>query len=132
MLRRPPISTRTDPLFPYTTLFRSLLRACANRHDEGSRLPDVFGRGETLGAEEPQVGNGNPEAYAPLLARLQQDLLEPLQLAQGARPAGNGIADIELDDLLAGDGAGVAHRAGRSEEDTSDLQELMRTAYAVC
>src|SRR3546814_19325272 len=28
MLRRPPISTRTDTLFPYTTLFRS------NRHDE--------------------------------------------------------------------------------------------------
>src|SRR3546814_12592028 len=24
MLRRPPISTRTDPLFPYTTLVRSL------------------------------------------------------------------------------------------------------------
>src|SRR3546814_18390093 len=24
MRRRPPISTRTDPLFPYTTLFRSL------------------------------------------------------------------------------------------------------------
>src|SRR3546814_19714527 len=24
MIRRPPISTRTDPLFPYTTLFRSL------------------------------------------------------------------------------------------------------------
>src|SRR3546814_9454499 len=24
MLRRPPISTRTDPLFPYTTLFRSV------------------------------------------------------------------------------------------------------------
>src|SRR3546814_17741127 len=28
MIRRPPISTRTDTLFPYTTLFRSLeLRA---------------------------------------------------------------------------------------------------------
>src|SRR3546814_7331422 len=26
MIRRPPISTRTDTLFPYTTLFRSLLR----------------------------------------------------------------------------------------------------------
>src|SRR3546814_8755858 len=26
MLRRPPRSTRTDTLFPYTTLFRSLLR----------------------------------------------------------------------------------------------------------
>src|SRR3546814_11241709 len=27
MLRRPPRSTRTDTLFPYTTLFRSLARA---------------------------------------------------------------------------------------------------------
>src|SRR3546814_6730282 len=27
MIRRPPISTRTDTLFPYTTLFRSLIRA---------------------------------------------------------------------------------------------------------
>src|SRR3546814_498266 len=27
MLRRPPRSTRTDPLFPYTTLFRSLAAA---------------------------------------------------------------------------------------------------------
>src|SRR3546814_14062736 len=26
MVRRPPISTRTDTLFPYTTLFRSLRR----------------------------------------------------------------------------------------------------------
>src|SRR3546814_2437553 len=25
MIRRPPRSTRTDPLFPYTTLFRSVL-----------------------------------------------------------------------------------------------------------
>src|SRR3546814_7325639 len=28
MLRRPPRSTRTDTLFPYTTLFRSFLDAC--------------------------------------------------------------------------------------------------------
>src|SRR3546814_7584415 len=27
MIRRPPRSTRTDTLFPYTTLFRSLIRA---------------------------------------------------------------------------------------------------------
>src|SRR3546814_4319344 len=26
MIRRPPRSTRTDPLFPYTTLFRSILQ----------------------------------------------------------------------------------------------------------
>src|SRR3546814_3129463 len=28
MIRRPPRSTRTDTLFPYTTLFRSLCRPC--------------------------------------------------------------------------------------------------------
>src|SRR3546814_13267427 len=28
MIRRPPRSTRTDTLFPYTTLFRSLAHAC--------------------------------------------------------------------------------------------------------
>src|SRR3546814_8525802 len=30
MIRRPPRSTRTDTLFPYTTLFRSLRRAVAD------------------------------------------------------------------------------------------------------
>src|SRR3546814_8572063 len=29
MIRRPPRSTRTDTLFPYTTLFRSVQRPCA-------------------------------------------------------------------------------------------------------
>src|SRR3546814_6990168 len=31
MIRRPPRSTRTDTLFPYTTLFRSLARAVRGR-----------------------------------------------------------------------------------------------------
>src|SRR3546814_17890858 len=31
MIRRPPRSTRTDTLFPYTTLFRSLLRRAAGK-----------------------------------------------------------------------------------------------------
>src|SRR3546814_6968338 len=30
MIRRPPISTRTDTLFPYTTLFRSALTGISN------------------------------------------------------------------------------------------------------
>src|SRR3546814_714121 len=37
MIRRPPRSTRTDTLFPYTTLFRSI--------DGLSRRPDLSGRG---------------------------------------------------------------------------------------
>src|SRR3546814_15115898 len=35
MIRRPPRSTRTDTLFPYTTLFRSVRRSC--RADCGCR-----------------------------------------------------------------------------------------------
>src|SRR3546814_13565819 len=31
MIRRPPRSTRTDTLFPYTTLFRSPYRLCRGR-----------------------------------------------------------------------------------------------------
>src|SRR3546814_4813368 len=30
MIRRPPISTRTDTLFPYTTLFRSFIKSRKN------------------------------------------------------------------------------------------------------
>src|SRR3546814_7637013 len=33
MIRRPPRSTRTDTLFPYTTLFRSACNAASRRRD---------------------------------------------------------------------------------------------------
>src|SRR3546814_17021778 len=36
MIRRPPRSTRTDTLFPYTTLFRSVLAESAFHPDEGN------------------------------------------------------------------------------------------------
>src|SRR3546814_16198170 len=35
MIRRPPRSTRTDTLFPYTTLFRSVLKARYMGRDRG-------------------------------------------------------------------------------------------------
>src|SRR3546814_3104814 len=37
MLRRPPQSTRTDTLFPYTTLFRSWARLAAARFSDDIR-----------------------------------------------------------------------------------------------
>src|SRR3546814_5809226 len=40
MIRRPPRSTRTDTLFPYTTLFRSLVR-----RSTGSNQPALLQRG---------------------------------------------------------------------------------------
>src|SRR3546814_3014086 len=39
MIRRPPRSTRTDTLFPYTTLFRSL---CAERENLSQSLRSLF------------------------------------------------------------------------------------------
>src|SRR3546814_17423793 len=55
MIRRPPRSTRTDTLFPYTTLFRSLPQ---HRHDDAAgkrralekRFVDEF-RGVAAGAK---------------------------------------------------------------------------------
>src|SRR3546814_1042650 len=40
MIRRPPRSTRTDTLFPYTTLFRSG-RAFAGQHGHQRRVPII-------------------------------------------------------------------------------------------
>src|SRR3546814_17043281 len=40
MLRRPPRSTRTGTLFPYTTLFRSLY---GGEYRGGSCIPDYYG-----------------------------------------------------------------------------------------
>src|SRR3546814_6798279 len=48
MIRRPPRSTRTDTLFPYTTLFRSLV---------GARQPE-YRQDETEGGEPSHGGIG--------------------------------------------------------------------------
>src|SRR3546814_17535202 len=54
MLRRPPRSTRTDTLFPYTTLFRSDLRILcyhgAALRDEHHFRPGLFMGKETFAA----------------------------------------------------------------------------------
>src|SRR3546814_7556389 len=44
MIRRPPSSTRTDTLFPYTTLFRSLRRLPFLRHHAVWKLAAGHGR----------------------------------------------------------------------------------------
>src|SRR3546814_1783301 len=67
MIRRPPRSTRTDTLFPYTTLFRSILRgelsdilarrAGAKMAAElpGARLVEVPGVGHAPTMDEPEA-----------------------------------------------------------------------------
>src|SRR3546814_17301234 len=71
MIRRPPRSTRTDTLFPYTTLFRSLLLllgrklrivldpACTALADTGLGGRDGLGVLATMGHEEKYLLIGN-------------------------------------------------------------------------
>src|SRR3546814_15653378 len=56
MIRRPPRSTRTDTLFPYTTLFRSRGTAAARRSGGGP--------GGTLGGWATALGHGRSPARA--------------------------------------------------------------------
>src|SRR3546814_12685155 len=59
MIRRPPRSTRTDTLFPYTTLFRSLLQDAALGQCDDERLDhDPGALAPRAGAGNTPVGNG--------------------------------------------------------------------------
>src|SRR3546814_577664 len=62
MMRRPPRSTRTDTLFPYTTLFQSLLAIKARE-----------GRGESAEAVEQHIFSEEFLLERPLLAAIRQD-----------------------------------------------------------
>src|SRR3546814_5125686 len=102
MKRRPPRSTRTDTLFPYTTPFRSPLQRAERLADHG------------LGAAEPAAGGGE----AALLRRGEEgaELIER-----------DGVQHISVIQIL----RIVTYRLLRSEEHTSELQSLMRISYAV-
>src|SRR3546814_4671112 len=106
MRRRPPRSTRTDTLFPYTTRFRSL-QACPALDRPGRGAP----RGEARADGQPR--DGRPGEPAPRTPR-----------RVGLRPADAGQAG-------GCGGGGIALPPFRSEEHTSELQSLMRISYAV-
>src|SRR3546814_5511237 len=109
MIRRPPRSTRTYTLFPYTTLFRST--ACSG----------VSPRCRTTAAAGIQSGQGKSIRER---TKMKHVIWTALALACAA---GTGVA-------VAADGAApAADKAGalRSEEHTSELQSLMRISYAV-
>src|SRR3546814_10325900 len=115
MIRRPPRSTRTDTLFPYTTLFRSgrLLRAYATIEDAAQE--------ESLSPE----GRLADQVYR-LHARLCVD---------GCQACTHQSSDMMTDSMVeASTSRTLLSRfigAGRSEEHTSELQSLMRISYAV-
>src|SRR3546814_6296622 len=107
MTRRPPRSTRTDTLFPYTTLCRSLLfRLLLLDLELLHRLEDYLRVAEEV---------------------LSDDLLDIFALIRikvADRPALVGCPRRDR----RGD---AQDQHGRSEEHTPDLQSLLRTSYAV-
>src|SRR3546814_1869182 len=111
MIRLPPRSTRTDTLFPYTTLFRSLL----DLDDQFALFVQRGGVGRDL---HDQRGVGLV-AETGLHARvlLQPNLVAALDQVAGRRRH-------QCDEAFEGLGF-------RSEEQTSELQSLMRITYAV-
>src|SRR3546814_1253837 len=129
MIRRPPRSTRTDTLFPYTTLFRSpvctvpgLVGSPGLAHiQHESRRRDACLRQRRRRARwlaVPSVVPVRPAAghrHCPVAAWFFH-LLAPAGAAH-PRPGGS-------------TGGGPAGRR-RSEEHTSELPSLMPTSYAV-
>src|SRR3546814_8794350 len=102
MIQLPPRSTRSDTLFPYPTLFRSL----DGRHDGAALVHEPFRGLDALGRVERDLG-------LVVVQELSAVLGEHL------------VVLVEADRLV------VSPDASRSEEHTSELQSLMRNSYAV-
>src|SRR3546814_1002972 len=102
MIRLPPRSTRTDTLFPYTTLFRSRRRALERPRPRAGNLARSLVRNTCRG--------GAPGS--PSLLSLSARIPDRADLPRIWRRTGRRI-----------------HL--RSEEHTSELQSLMRISYAV-
>src|SRR3546814_9839477 len=149
MKRRPPRFTRTDTLFPYTTLFRSQLalhlpffgvaeyseRAAA----QAAQLREQFERREhprpvflllqlALGVALGQQRRGEVEVQLVVAVKLLFELLAEVAVGVQARHLVLVLVGHQLEEV-AGDRLGQVGTA-RSEEHTSELQYLMRISYA--
>src|SRR3546814_6310964 len=121
MIRRPPRATRTDTLFPYTTLFRSVDEASPQCIGISVSGPCYFPGAQMIRVGLPranisdqgtgQVGFGNDRQHRSL----------------NIGPNVHGLQRLAL-----GNGLHARHEIAveRSEEHTSELQSQMRISYA--
>src|SRR3546814_6985977 len=125
MIRRPPISTRTDTLFPYTTLFRT----------NGTDSFTVTASDGTDSATQTVNVTVNAVNDAPTFADEAHTVSfeENADVATAVYTAA--ATDVDADDTVAysltGDDAGaftIDAEIGRAH---SELQSLMRISYAV-
>src|SRR3546814_4955885 len=121
MVQRPPRSRRTDTLFAYTTLFRSLLNRQGVVDCDGAAV--VHGISRYVGQR--QVGAHVAKFHRCKLCTFGKVHRHEAVLVQrqGMRPG------TERQKQLLG--AGAKRIDCRSEEHTSELQSLMRISYAV-
>src|SRR3546814_4149633 len=117
MIRRPPRSTRTDTLFPYTTLFRSPF---AHRSDPRAPAPEgcCCKPAPERGNPAPDTGHRAEYAAPRRRSRHARESRVPAEHRPSAPPD---WAQPSLHSLA----------PERSEEHTSELQSLMRISYAV-
>src|SRR3546814_7946401 len=128
MIRRPPISTRTDTLFPDTTLFRSSVSPPVTDRNEFNHPPRRLQalRSDPRRRRDRPGGRSGRVRDHPRAERVGQD--HPAQHDRRPRPPDPG-ADLARRARRNLDQGGRAQR--RSEEHTSELQSLMRNSYAV-
>src|SRR3546814_3023340 len=120
MIRRPPRSTRTDTLFPYTTLFRSLFRQLRRQNADvaGSYVASGRSRSGTYRRIRYPGRRATEDGGLWFHSVLTPDVAGSFRT--------NGLAGLRPIDDCRG-----LHLAGRSEEHTSELQSLMRISHAV-
>src|SRR3546814_3239350 len=118
MIRRPPRSTRTDTLFPYTTLFRSWAKKRKYRSApvEGEDGVEFSWREESAG----RIRWITRDEEAQLKDLLPDNVWKLVKVAIETGCRRDELLTVELDQIN-----------GRSEEHTSELQSLMRISYAV-
>src|SRR3546814_2533359 len=122
MIRRPPRSTRTYPLFPYTTLFRSL--AELTRKIAKTKLSK---EARTKATQElKKLKAMAPMSAEATVSRNYLDVLLGLPWGKKSKVKKD-IAEAQT--IL--DEDHYALEKVRSEEHTSELQSLMRISYAI-
>src|SRR3546814_18692342 len=95
MIRRPPRSTRTDTLFPYTTLFRSQIVAERHRVSPDLRVERLLQQGE---------GRGNPvHLVVAAVGRIAAGIMPGAPALPGLVGQAQGIADIDKVAIEGGD-----------------------------
>src|SRR3546814_2901103 len=122
MIRLPPRSTRTDTLFPYTTLFRSAIRV-----DQAVRIAVAIGRdGLQVHSAQIDIDHAGKSISCQLVIR--PTTIESLSFRR--KRANDRIGGLEESGAM-GLVPIILGMQSRSEEHTSELQSLMRISYAV-